>query len=91
MYSFKEVNYTFYKTLKTYINNTCVGRIDFEIDEYLKSPRIIMIFVDEVYRRNKVATNMILYLKNKYGLIDWDGKTSDGEKLYNYLIINKLL
>lgn len=91
MFYLKEINYNFYKTLKTYIDNKCIGRIDFELDEYLKSPQIIMIFVDEFYRRNKIATNMILFLKNKYGLINWGGKSVEGEHLYNYLISNKLL
>ena len=45
--------------------------------------RLIMVIVDEEYRRQGIATKMLRHLQDKYKQeILWNGKTKDGESLY---------
>jgi hypothetical protein len=52
-----------------------------------------MVYVEKPYRRQKIATQMLKYLQDKYGDIIWNGKTKDGESLYKsfYSDLNQYL
>ena len=82
MLKFKEINHNFYTTLETYIDDKKVGRVDFDYNKYFDELKLIMVYVEKPYRRQKIATQMLKYLQDKYGDIIWNGKTKDGESLY---------
>ena len=82
MLKFKESDNSVHKTLDAYLDNTKVGRADFDYNKYTDELHLIMIYVDKDHRRKNIATEMLKYLQNKYGEIIWGGKTQDGESLY---------
>jgi ribosomal protein S18 acetylase RimI-like enzyme len=83
MLDIREKDLSFYKTVEAYVDGKIVGHIDFDYNKYNDEILIIMIKVDEAYRRQGIATNMLKYIENKYKCpISWTGKTKDGESLY---------
>lgn len=85
MIRFEEEKVAFHMTLNAYLDDTYVGRVDFDIDDYEPTKSgidLIMVYVNDDQRRKGVATKMLKYLENKYGQVKWNGKTPDGESLY---------
>ena len=85
MLEFKEEKMSFYRTLKAYLDGKYAGRVDFDYNQYKVDNdgfNLIMVYVDKDFRRKGIATKMLKHLQDKYGIIHWNGKTSDGESLY---------
>jgi len=86
---YSEIHHGYYKGQHNYtsyakINDTIIGHVDYNI--YENEIHIDLIEVDEKYRRQRVATKLLHFIRmnNPSMKIIWGYSTESGHKLYEY-------